>query len=314
MAAAVPASAQAAFPNRPIRIIVPFAAGGNVDLQCRILAEKMGQLLKGTILVENRAGAGGAIGAEAVAHSAPDGYTLLGGSNGPMTVSPALRTDLGYDPLRDFAPLALTSRAPMALAVSKKLGVDTLQDFLALASSRPGHVTVASSGTGSSSHLVLIDFGLTTRTSYEHIPYRGASATVPDLISGNVDGVMTEVSNISPAHAAGQVKILGIAATNRSMLVPEVPTFAQAGVPGFIAFSFCGLFAPARTPEAVLQVLSRAAATALTDHEVRKKFEDIGLEIPEAQETAPASMSSVLKRELEIARRVGAAAGIKLQN
>lgn len=312
--AGFPAIAQAAFPDRPIRIIVPFAAGGNVDLQCRILAERMGQLLKASIVVENRTGAGGAIGAEVVARSAPDGYTLLGGSNGPMTVSPALRTDLSYDPIADFAPIALTSRVPMVLAISKKLPVNTLQEFITHATANPTKITIASSGTGSSSHLVLLDFGLATKTSYVHVPYRGASATIPDLISGNVDAVVTEVSNISGAHTAGQVKILGVAAAARSGLVPEVPTFAQAGLHDFIAFSFCGLLAPARTPAAILQALHQAAATSLAAADIRKKFEDIGLEIPDPQDVAPDRFSAVLNRELAAARRIGASARIQLNN
>ena len=306
------ASAQGPYPDRPIRIIVPFAAGGNVDLQCRILAERMGQMLRTSIVVENRTGAGGALGAELVARSAPDGYTLLGGSNGPMTVSPAIRRDLPYDPIRDFAPIALTSRVPMVLAASRRMPVNTLQEFVAYAKANPGAVTIASSGVGSSSHLVIIDFGMATGTEYAHIPYRGASATVPDMITGSVNAVMTEVPNISGAHAAGQARILGVAAANRSPLVPEVPTFAQAGVPDFIAFSFCGLLAPARTPAPIIATLNRAVVTALGEPDIRKKFADIALEIPEPQDMAPQAFAALLERELSTARRIAAVARIEL--
>ncbi len=306
------ALAQAAYPDRPIRIIVPFAAGGNVDLQCRFLAERMSQMLRTSVVVENRTGAGGALGAEVVARSAPDGYTLLGGSNGPMTVSPAIRPSLGYDPLKDFAPIALTSRVPMVLAASRQLPVTTLRKFLDYAKANPGRVTVASSGAGSSSHLVIIGFGMATGTDYVHVPYRGASATVPDLIAGQVNAVMTEVPNISGAHQAGQARILGVAAAKRSPLVPEVPTFAEAGVPGFNAFSFCGLLAPARTPAPILATLNRAVVTALGEAEMRKKFEDIALEIPEPADMAPQAFGALLERELADARRIASVARIEL--
>lgn len=311
---AIPAArAQARFPDRPIRIIVPFAAGGNVDLQCRILAERMTQMFSSPVVVENRTGAGGALGAELVARAAPDGYTLLGGSNGPLTVSPAIRRDLPYDPLKDFAPIALTSRVPMVLAASRRLPVGTLQEFIAHAKANPGRVSIASSGAGSSSHLVIIGFGMATGTEFVHVPYRGASATVPDLIAGTVDAVMTEVPNIAAAHLAGEVRILGVAAATPSPLVPAVPTFAQAGVPDFIAFSFCGLLAPARTPAAVLETLNRAVVTALGEPAIQRKFADLALEIPTgASEMTPQAFAGLLERELASARRVAMAARIEL--
>lgn len=188
----LPGMARAAFPDQVIRIQVPFAAGGNIDIQCRLLATKMGELLKTSVIVENRTGAGGTIGAEQVARSKPDGYSILAGSNGPMTVSPAVRTKIGYDPIKDFAPIVLTSRVPMVLAVSDDFPAKTLAEYIAHAKANPDKVTVASSGAGSSSHLVIVDFAMRTGIKLVHVPYRGAAATVPDLIAGSVNSVVTE--------------------------------------------------------------------------------------------------------------------------
>jgi tripartite-type tricarboxylate transporter receptor subunit TctC len=310
--AGLPRFARAAFPDQPIRIIVPFAAGGNVDLQCRVLANRMSQLLQTTVIVENRAGAGGATGADLVAKSKPDGYTLLGGSNGPMTVSPAVRTKSPYDPLKDFAPIGLTSRVPMVLAVSKDFPAKNLQEFLAHA--RTNKVTMASSGVGSSSHFVLVDLGAVTKINIVHVPYRGASATIPDLISGTVDSLVTEVPNVSGAHLDGRARILGVAAKTRSPLIPEVPTFAEAGLPNFTAFSFCGLLAPAGTPADVVETLRASVAKCLSEPDVRKKFEDLALEIAPPEDVTPAGFGKLLAEELAATKKTAALANIKMDN
>jgi tripartite-type tricarboxylate transporter receptor subunit TctC len=223
----LPGMARAAFPDQVIRIQVPFAAGGNIDIQCRLLATKMGELLKTSVIVENRTGAGGTIGAEQVARSKPDGYSILAGSNGPMTVSPAVRTKIGYDPIKDFAPIVLTSRVPMVLAVSDDFPAKTLAEYIAHAKANPDKVTVASSGAGSSSHLVIVDFAMRTGIKLVHVPYRGAAATVPDLIAGSVNSVVTEISNVLPVHKDGKARILAVASAGRSPLLPSIPTFSE---------------------------------------------------------------------------------------
>lgn len=306
--------ARAAFPSEVIRIQVPFAAGGNIDVQCRLIAQRMNQLLNTSVIVENRTGAGGTIGAEGVARSKPDGYNLLAGSNGPMTVSPAVRTKIGYDPIKDFAPVVLTSRVPMVLAVGKDFPARTLAEYIAYAKANPDKVTVASSGVGSSSHLVIVDFGMTTDTKLVHVPYRGAAATVPDLISGSVNSVVTELPNVLAVHNDGKARILGVAASSRSKLLPDIPTFSEAGVANFEAASFCGLLAPAGTPAEIIETLRKAVITSLADPEISKKFDAMALEIPQPKDLTSQAFTDLLMKELAAAKRVATAAKIKVDN
>lgn len=314
MSMQLPGRARAAFPDQVIRIQVPFAAGGNIDVQCRLLAQKMAQLLNTSVIVENRTGAGGTIGAEAIARSKPDGYNILAGSNGPMTVSPAVRTKISYDPIRDFAPVVLTSRVPMVLAVSNDFPAKTLAEYIAYAKSNPDRVSVASSGAGSSSHLVIVDFAMTTGIKVVHVPYRGAAATVPDLISGSVNSVVTEISNVLSVHNDGKARILAVASANRSSLLPSIPTFSEAGVPNFQAFSFCGLLVPAQTPADIIETLRKSVITSLADHDIAKRFSDIGLEIPQAGDLTSKAFADLLQKELAIAKKVATAANIKSDN
>jgi tripartite-type tricarboxylate transporter receptor subunit TctC len=310
----LPGMARAAFPDQVIRIQVPFAAGGNIDIQCRLLATKMGELLKTSVIVENRTGAGGTIGAEQVARSKPDGYSILAGSNGPMTVSPAVRTKIGYDPIKDFAPIVLTSRVPMVLAVSDDFPAKTLAEYIAHAKANPDKVTVASSGAGSSSHLVIVDFAMRTGIKLVHVPYRGAAATVPDLIAGSVNSVVTEISNVLPVHKDGKARILAVASAGRSPLLPSIPTFSEAGVPNFQAFSFCGLLVPAKTPSDIIETLRKAVVTSLADSDIAKRFVDIGLEIPQASDLTSQAFADLLQKELAAAKKIAAAANIKTDN
>jgi len=301
----------AAFPDQVIRIQVPFAAGGNIDIQARLLAMRMNQLLGVSVIVENRTGAGGTIGAEMIARSKPDGYNLLAGSNGPLTVSPAVRKSLSYDPIKDFAPVVLTSRVPMVLAVSNDFPARSLADYIAYAKANPSKVTVASSGAGSSSHLVIVDFGLKAKINLVHVPYRGAAATVPDVISGSTNSVMTEISNVLNAHLDNKLRILAVASAARSKLVPNVPTFSEAGLAGFQAFSFCGLLVPARTPQDVIETLRKAVVTSLSEADTAKKFDDLALEIPQPEDLTSKAFSDLLVRELAVAKSVATAASIQ---
>ena len=227
--------ALAAYPDRSIHLIVPFAAGGNADIVGRITGDLISKALSQPVVVENRGGGGGSIGAEFVAHANPDGYTLLVGSNGPLTVDPFVHANLGYDPLKDFTAVALTSYVPHALILSNKIEAKTMGELITR--SKTAAVTVATSGVGSATHMTLERLKAATGANLTHVPYRGGGALMPDLISGNIDGAMTEFSTALPMHQAGQAHIIAIAALHRSKLAPDIPTFDESGVKGFTAQS-----------------------------------------------------------------------------
>ena len=208
--ALLPGRALAAFPERAIHMIVPFAAGGNADIVGRVAGQLISEKLGKPVVVENRAGAGGSIGAQMVAHAAPDGYTLLVASNGPMTVNPFVQAHLGYDPLKDFAAVALTSYVPHVLIMSNKVEAKTVADLIALSKKAP--ITIATSGIGSASHMTLERLKSATGAAITHVPYRGGGSLLPDVIGGSVNGALTELSTALPLHKAGQAHILAIAA------------------------------------------------------------------------------------------------------
>ncbi len=222
---------------------MPFAPGGNADIVGRIVGEQMSQALGQPVVVDNRGGAGGSIGAELVARATPDGYTLLVGSNGPLTVNPFVQAKLGYDPLKDFAPVALTSYVPHVIIVNDKLEAKTLQDFIALSKKSP--ISIATSGVGSASHMTLERFKAATGANLTHIPYKSGGQLMPDLIGGTIQAAMTEFSTALPQHKGGKARIIAIASAQRSKLAPEIATFIEGGVKGFTAASYIGIVAPA---------------------------------------------------------------------
>src|SRR5688572_19356204 len=208
LASAVPRVAQAAYPDKPVRVIVPFAAGGNADLVARLCAEGMKEALGQPFVVEYRTGAGGSLGAEMAAKAAPDGYTLFTGSNGPLTVNPFVQAKLGYDPLKDFVAIGLANLAPHCIAVHESVPAKTLQDLIAMSKTSP--VNIGTAGAGSATHMTLARFNAATGAKFEHVPYRGGGALVPDLLSGSITGAMTEVSTALPHHG-DKVRIIGVA-------------------------------------------------------------------------------------------------------
>ena len=240
----LPRVAFAAYPDRPIHLIVPFAPGGNADIVGRIVAERMSEALGQPVVVDNRGGAGGSIGAELVARATPDGYTLLVGSNGPLTVNPFVQAKLGYDPLKDFAAVALTSYVPHVIIVNDKLEAKTLQDFIALSKKSP--ISIATSGVGSASHMTLERFKAATGADLTHIPYKSGGQLMPDLIGGTIQAAMTEFSTALPQHKGGKARIIAIASAQRSKLAPEIATFIEGGVKGFTAASYSASWRPPR--------------------------------------------------------------------
>jgi tripartite-type tricarboxylate transporter receptor subunit TctC len=306
----LPRSAFAAYPDHPIRLIVPFAAGGNADIVGRLVGDQMGKALGGTVVVENRGGAGGGIGAEYVARAAPDGYTLLVGSNGPLTVNPFVHAKLGYDPLKDFVAVALTSYVPHALIMSNKMTVKSIPELIAASKKEP--VTIATSGVGSASHMTLERFKHATGANLTHVPYRGGGAMMPDLISGNVNGAMTEFSTALSLHKGGKAHIIAVAATHRSKLAPDIKTFDEEGVKGFIAQSYIGVVAPAKTPPAIVAQLQKAVEKGLTGNSpAAERLVALGAEVATPEQMTSAGFAAFIKNDYENMREAAKLAGIK---
>ena len=301
--------AHAAYPDRSIRLIVPFAAGGNADLVGRLLSEGMSPLLGQSLVVENRAGAGGSLGAGQVASSAPDGYTLLIGSNGPLTVNPFMQAKLSYDPLKDFAAIGLANLAPHAIAVNPEVPAKTVADLVALSKKSP--VTIATSGTGSAGHMTLVRFMTATGATLTHIPYKGGSTPVPDTLAGVVNGLMTEMSTALPHHKAGKLRILAVASAARPALAPEVPTMDEAGLKDFLAASYVGLLAPAKTPADAIDTLHKALVKALAAKSVQERFLATGAELVSEPLQTPRGFADYIKGEFDRTAEAAKAAGLK---
>ncbi len=301
-------SAFAAYPERPIHLIVPFAAGGNADIVGRIVGDVISKALRQPVVVENRGGAGGGIGADFVAHAAPDGYTLLVGSNGPLTVNPFVQAHMNYDPLKDFVAVALTSYVPHALILSNKVEAKTVVDLVTLSKKAP--LTVATSGVGSATHMTLERFKAATGCDITHVPYRGGGALLPDVISGSVNGAMTEFSTALPLHKGGQAHILAIAAARRSKLAPDIPTFDEDGVKGFLAQSYIGIVAPAKTPPDIVAQLQKAVEGGLSAGPAAERLVSLGAEIATPEQMTSQGFAAFIHADYENMRAAAKLAGI----
>jgi tripartite-type tricarboxylate transporter receptor subunit TctC len=307
--ALAPQAARAAYPERPVRLIVPFAPGGNADIVARLVGERMGEALGQPVVVENRAGGGGSIGAELVARAAPDGYTLLTGSNGPLTVSPFVQAKLGYDPLKDFAPIGLTSLVPHAIIVNAGVPARSLPDLVAL--SKRQQVGVGTAGIGSATHLTLERFNAQSGAQLTHVPYRGGGALLPDLVAGTIQGAMTEFSSALPHHRSGKARFVAIAAEQRSPLAPDVPTMDESGVTGFVAASYIGILAPAGTPPDVVARLQAALEKALGSAVLVDKMREMGVEIAAPALRTAAGFGAFIRQDYERSREAAQLAGLK---
>jgi len=307
--ALLPRAVFAAFPERVIRLIVPFAPGGNADIVGRLVAAGMSEALGQPVIVENRAGAGGGIGADLVAHSAADGYTLFSGSNGPLTVNPFVQAKLGYDPLKDFAPIGLTSLVPHALVVNAAVSAKTLPELIAL--SKKQQVGVGTSGIGSATHLTLERFNAQTGAKFLHVPYKGGGALLPDLIAGTIQGAMTEFSSALPHHRSGKARFVAIASAKRSALAPEVPTMIESGVNDFTAASYIGVLAPTGVPADVLARLQAALVSALNSPKTLERFREMGAETATPEQMTPAGFGAFIRQDYERSREAAQLAGLK---
>jgi tripartite-type tricarboxylate transporter receptor subunit TctC len=306
-----PRTAFAKYPDRPIRLIVPFAAGGNADIVGRLVGDRISSALGQPVVVENRGGAGGSVGAEAVARSAPDGYTLLVGSNGPLTVNPFVQARLGYDPLKDFAPVALTSYVPHVIILNNKVEARTVAELIAL--SKKAQINIATSGVGSATHMTLERFKAASGANVVHVPYRSGGALMPDLIGGSIQAAMTEFSTALPLHKGSQAHIIAIAAGSRSRLAPDIATFIESGVKDFTAQSYIGIVAPAGTPAPIIADVQKAIAAGLTGGPAPDKLRDMGSEIATARQMTPEGFAEFIRADYEKMREAARLAGITPQ-
>jgi tripartite-type tricarboxylate transporter receptor subunit TctC len=304
----LPRVALAAYPDKPIRLIVPFGAGGNADFVARVTGEYMQQVLGQPIVVDYRTGAGGSLGADMAAKSAPDGYTLFTGSNGPLTVNPFVQAKLGYDPLKDFIPIGLANLAPHCLAVNADVPVKNLQDAIAL--SKKQAFNVGTSGAGSASHMTLARFNSATGANITHVPYRGGGQIVPDLLSGNLTGAMTELSTVLPQISGGKIRVLGVAWGSRSPQLPDVPTMIEQGVKDFTAASYVGILAPAKTPDEIVKTLEAALIKAVTNKDLQQRMLTSGAELVTGDLMTSKGFAAYIQKEYDLTKEAAKLAGL----
>ncbi len=309
IALATLASAQG-YPSKPVRIVAPFGAGSTIDIIGRIIAPKLHEALGQPVIVENRAGAGGAIGMDAVAKAAPDGHTLVIGALGPLAMNPILYPKTPFDPVKDFAAISLLATGPVVIAVHPSIPARTIQELVGLAKKRPGALNFGSPGVGTSPHLTGELFKLITGTDIVHVPYKGNAEAITDLIGGQVGIVFTGVPPVVPLAKAGKVRLLATTGKARLANLPDVPTIREAGVTGADVLIWYGVVAPAATPKDVVARLNREIVKVMSLPDVRDKFLQ--------QSVDPASSSADEFAQLirdEVARwgKVIRAAGIKLE-
>src|SRR6201997_5230077 len=257
------------FPSHPIHLIVPYAAGGSADATARVIARQVGKRTGQTIVVENRGGSSSIIGTEFVNKAEPDGYTLLLGQSGPISINPAVYKTLPYDPVNDFAPISLTTTYPYLMVVSPALGVKTVRDFVALAKSKPGALNYGTTGVGAANHLVTELFDFRSGIKMTHIPYRGTALAVADLLAGQVQVVFSDPISALPHVNSGALIALAVTSKERSPVAPLVPTMSENGYGGFDAVGWHGILAPGRTPPEIVARLNAEIVEALKDPETK---------------------------------------------
>jgi putative tricarboxylic transport membrane protein len=267
------------FPSRPVKIVVPYPPSGNVDITARAIAPALGEALRQPIVIENRGGAGGTIGTTAVVKSPPDGYTLVLGSSATITAGPAVYKEPPYDPFKDLVAVGAIQLAPIVLTVAPKTPVRNFAEFVARARARPGQVTIASAGNGSSNHLAIELLMRQANLQLLHVPYKGSGPALTDLIGSQVESMMDQLTASIGHIREGRIRAIAIASRHRSALLPDVPTLDEVGVKGYEASTFTGLFAPAATPSAVVETLAAALRKAMSNEGVRQRFATMGVEV-----------------------------------
>jgi len=296
------------YPTKPIRAVVTFPPGGPTDFIVRTVGQRLTELWGPPLIIDNRGGAGGIVGTEIVAHAAPDGYTLLVGTAGGMTINPALHPKLSYDPFRDFSPVGMLVRNPQILVVNPSLPARNLNELVALAKSKPGQLMFASAGSGTATHLGLELLKLTAGIDVVHVPYKGGAPATTDLIAGQVQMLWVSIPSVLPHVRAGRLRALAVSTLARSASAPDIPTVAESGYPGFEYSNWNALFAPAKTPPAIVSKLNSAIVKILQERDVSQRLSSQGAD------PAPGSAEELeryMRKDHERWRKVIRSAGIR---
>jgi tripartite-type tricarboxylate transporter receptor subunit TctC len=309
IAATQPSFAAEAYPSRPVRLIVPYAAGGNADIVGRIVAEGLTKRLGQQVVVDNRAGGASIIGTELAANAPADGYTLLLVAN-TFAVNPSLAPKLPYDTLKDLVPISLVGQTPQVLVVTPAMPVNTIKEFLSYAKSKPNELNYGSTGVGSTANMAGALLNHMAGIQLVHVPYKGTAQSLTDVIAGHLHVAIPSMTSSIAHIRAGKIKALGLTSSKRSAQLPDVPTIAEAGVPGYQAVIWNGVLAPTGTPKPVLDRLSREVASAMRSPEATARYGAMGAE---TIGSTPAQFASFLRSEIEQYARVIRAAGLKAE-
>jgi len=298
------------YPSRPIRLIVPYAPGGGADAIGRIIAKRVSETIGQPIVIENRGGAGAILGTEAVKNADPDGYTLLVGQSGPISINPAVYKNLRYDPVRDFAPVTMTTAYPYILVINSKLPAKNLQEFVALAKTKPGEFNFGTTGIGAANHLVAELFNSRAGLKMTHIPYRGTALAVGDLLAGQVTMVFADAVSALPHIQAGTLRALAVSSKERAAIAPDVPTIAESGYPGFDAIGWHGILAPAKTPPAIVDRLNAEIVKALKDPATKALLETQAMQLVG---NSPAEFAAFIKQDIALWQTVATQANVEVK-
>jgi tripartite-type tricarboxylate transporter receptor subunit TctC len=295
------------WPTRPVRLILPFPPGGGTDILGRLIAEQLTANLGQPVVAENRGGAGGNVGAEAAAKSAPDGYSIVLVAPS-LAISPSLYSSLGYDPVKDFAPVSLVATVPNVMITNPEVPAKTLKEFIALAKSRPGEMNFGSGGSGTSNHLAGELFNIVAGVKLVHVPYKGVNLAMNDVISGRVQLVFIGIPAAAPHIKAGRLRALALVAEHRSSVLPEVPTVAEASLPKFEVTTWYGILAPAGTPRPIVERLNRELGKIMHSPELKKRIEALATD---PVTSTPEEFADLIKREIAKWGEVVREAGVK---
>jgi tripartite-type tricarboxylate transporter receptor subunit TctC len=298
------------YPSHPIHLIVPYAAGGSADATARVIAKQIGKATGQAVVVENRGGSAAIAGTEFVNKSDPDGYTLLLGQSGPISINPAIYKSLPYDSEKDFAPVSLTSTYPYLMVVNRSLGVKTLQEFVALAKSKPGALNYGTTGVGASNHLLTELFDLKAGIKMTHIPYRGTALAVADLVAGQVQVVFADPISSLQLVNSGTLVALAVTSKDRSPVAPDVPTISESGYPGFDVVAWHGILAPAKTPPAIVARLNAEIVRALKDPETKSLLESQAIQVVGS---SPQAFADYIKQDIALWKDVAEQAKIEVK-
>jgi tripartite-type tricarboxylate transporter receptor subunit TctC len=302
-------AAAAQYPNRPVKLVVPFPPAGATDVVGRLIAAKLGERLGQSVVVDNKPGAGGTIGSDLVAKSAPDGYTLLIATSSTHSIGPALQK-LAYDPIRDFAPITHVANVPNVLVVSPTLAVGSVKELVALAKARPGQLNFASSGVGTIVHLNGELFKMISGTDIVHVPYKGTALSIPDVATGNIAMLFDSLASVMPHIKSGKVRPIAVNAARRQALLPDIPTLAESGMPQFDRYTWFGMFAPAGTPPEIVARLQREVVAALQAPDLLERFASVGAE---PVGSTPAEFVERIRSDAQRWSEVIRAANVKVQ-